>query len=397
MLLGFLESQRYRRIAFIALILAVGFKIWLIVMDSFPFNSDEAIVALMARHILQGERPIFFYGQSYMGSLDAFLVAGGFRLFGEEVWVIRGLQTLLYLGTVLTTGYLSFLISNSPKISSLAMLLMAIPNINVTLYTTVSLGGYGEMLLIGNLILIVAVKIADRMARNDQAGMEGLWILFGFLIGFGFWVFGFVLVYGIPAFIYLCWYARKVKATRDQRKGILVSHRLIGLKALALVFAGILVGASPCLVYGARFGIVRIFSELTGGAISGVEGLSLWELMLRRMLNTFVFGGTVVFGLRPPWEIRWLAMPLAPLALLTWIGASVYAARRAAGELNQISNDRPHFLLLGGVGLTLILGFAITPFGADPSGRYFLPLSIILAIFAAEWLSSLRTRIEPIS
>jgi hypothetical protein len=36
-----------------------------------PFNSDEAIVGLMARHMLQGERPLFFYGQAYLGSLDA--------------------------------------------------------------------------------------------------------------------------------------------------------------------------------------------------------------------------------------------------------------------------------------------------------------------------------------
>ena len=65
-----------------------------------PFNADEAVVGLMARHILQGERPIFFYGQAYMGSLDAFLIALGFSLFGEQVWVIRMIQTLLYLPSI---------------------------------------------------------------------------------------------------------------------------------------------------------------------------------------------------------------------------------------------------------------------------------------------------------
>jgi hypothetical protein len=54
-------------------------------MNAVPFNADEAIVALMARHILQGERPIFFYGQAYMGSLDAYLVALGFLLFGQQI------------------------------------------------------------------------------------------------------------------------------------------------------------------------------------------------------------------------------------------------------------------------------------------------------------------------
>src|SRR6266851_2035799 len=60
-----------------------------------PFNADEAIVGLMARHILQGERPVFFYGQAYLGSLDAWLVAGAFAIFGESVWPIRLVQIVL--------------------------------------------------------------------------------------------------------------------------------------------------------------------------------------------------------------------------------------------------------------------------------------------------------------
>src|SRR4030067_2555737 len=66
---------------FIVAVIAIGYKAFLLVSDVVPFNSDEAIVALMAKHILEGDRPIFFYGQAYMGSLDAWLVALGFKLF----------------------------------------------------------------------------------------------------------------------------------------------------------------------------------------------------------------------------------------------------------------------------------------------------------------------------
>ena len=41
----------------------------------------------MARHILLGARPAFFYGQAYMGSLDAFLAAAAFAIFGQQAWV----------------------------------------------------------------------------------------------------------------------------------------------------------------------------------------------------------------------------------------------------------------------------------------------------------------------
>ncbi len=54
---------------YVGIILFVAF-VWklFILANIVPFNSDEAMVALMARHILQGERPFFFlwpgiYGQ----------------------------------------------------------------------------------------------------------------------------------------------------------------------------------------------------------------------------------------------------------------------------------------------------------------------------------------------
>ena len=45
-------------------------------------DSDEAITGLMARHILQGHVPIWLYGISYQGSLEAFSTAFLFALFG---------------------------------------------------------------------------------------------------------------------------------------------------------------------------------------------------------------------------------------------------------------------------------------------------------------------------
>jgi len=39
---------------------------------------------------------------------------------------------------------------------------------------------------------------------------------------------------------------------------------------------------------------------------------------------------------------------------------------------------------------TLAFGFVLTPFGVDPSGRYFLPLAVVLALFGAETVLHLR-------
>ncbi|HEY6407432.1 MAG TPA: hypothetical protein VIY29_08190, partial [Ktedonobacteraceae bacterium] len=60
-------------------------------------NSDEATIGLMAMHIQRGELPIFYYGQNYMGALEAYLGAGLFSVFGVSLFTLRLVTTLLFL------------------------------------------------------------------------------------------------------------------------------------------------------------------------------------------------------------------------------------------------------------------------------------------------------------
>lgn len=53
--------------------------------SGFVIDADEAIVGLMANHILHGgELPVFYYGQHYMGSLEPLCAALMFWLFGSS-------------------------------------------------------------------------------------------------------------------------------------------------------------------------------------------------------------------------------------------------------------------------------------------------------------------------
>jgi hypothetical protein len=395
---------------------ALIFKAVLLAVNAFPFNSDEAIVALMARHILQGERPIFFYGQAYMGSLDAYIVAAGFSAFGQQVWVVRAVQAALYLGTLLTTAALGRAVFFDRRVGLLAIWLLAIPTVNVTLYTTVSLGGYGEMLLIGNLILLCALALG----RNPwQTGIrpDAFCLALGLLSGFGLWAFGLTLVYSLPAIVYIVWQAWRTGRTNPGLASGRVAVRRIGLCVL-----GGIAGSAPWWGYARSAGLQSLLGELGGSAIAGVEGISWLGQVFQHTVNLVLFGGTVITGMRPPWEIQWLAEPLMPLVLAVWMGALVYSAlkifqvpvriressrleRRAVLEGNarpvetrdQLSavkpgNTFPGDWLLVGVGLTLAAGFIFTPFGADPSGRYFLPLAVILALFVAQAVVDWRSR-----
>jgi hypothetical protein len=340
-------------IALVGLVL----KLTLMAVGAFPFNSDEAIVGLMARHILNGQWPAFFYGQAYMGSLDATLAAMGFALLGEAVWVIRLLQALLYVATILSTAALGWSIFRNAGVAWVAAALLAIPSVNVMLYTTVSLGGYGEALLIGNLLMLLALRVW-REGRG--------FVLWGFLAGFGFWAFGLTLIFTIPT-------------------GFLVVRKAWHTKSnLVIAVAAFLLGALPWLLEAASQGLGPFLTELLGGAISGASS-SGFSSILQHLVNLLLFGPSVVFGLRPPWSVELIAAPLAPIALIFWLVVLTYGVTR----LKVHDEARIGRWLLIGVMATLLGGFLLTPFGADPSGRYFLPLAVPLALMAGELFTTL--------
>jgi hypothetical protein len=344
--------------------IAVGLKSVFLAMDAFPFNADEAIVGLMARHILDGHWPTFFYGQAYMGSLDASLVALAMVVFGKQVFAIRIVQVLLYAGTVVTTMVLGWKIYRSRWAGWVAGMLMAIPSVNVTLYTTVSLGGYGEALLIGNLILLLTLNI------DESPTSPHLYVLWGALAGLGFWTFGLTLIYSLPCGIFILW-----KASRHLRQRQAI-FRLVLLSIAAAI------GALPWIVWAVVHGPGQLLEELMGSAIAGASSGTPPGVILSRIRYFILLGTSVIFGLRPPWEARWLALPLLPFALGFWLVVSVttFSGMKRSGS-RQVGK-----LLLLGVCVCLVVGYVLTPFGADPSGRYFIPLAVPMSLFAAEFL-----------
>jgi 4-amino-4-deoxy-L-arabinose transferase-like glycosyltransferase len=360
---------------------AIALRVALLALDAVPFNADEAIVALMARHILQGERPLFFYGQAYMGSLDAYLVAGAFQVFGQRVLAIRLVQVTLFAAVIATSYPVALRFTGARRAALLVALLLAFPPVLLTLYTTASLGGYGEALLAGNLLLWWGHRLG-----SEDAQRWGLWLAWGLVAGLGFWAMGLVLVYLVPVALWLLWRLR----ARPWR----------GYLLAALGFAS---GSLPWWLGNlgrVDAGVAELFgtavrSTATAGSLAGNVGA--------RTFNFFVLGLPALFGLRFPWSAKgpplWLAVP----TLALYLGAIAYALRRlfpppssstpSPSTPSSSSPPSPPSSLLWSICGTLFLGFVLTPFGGDPSGRYFLPLYLPLFVFTAETLMALRERV----
>ena len=81
-LLKYFRINIFEICAFTMIVLAMELRILLIAQGWPMTNSDESTMGLMALHIAyRGEVPIFFYGQGYMGALEAYLPAFLFSLF----------------------------------------------------------------------------------------------------------------------------------------------------------------------------------------------------------------------------------------------------------------------------------------------------------------------------
>src|SRR5688500_8905455 len=61
-----------------------------IVYEQSFFDSDQAVRGLMAKHLAEGRAlPLFYYGQSYLLAVDAWLAAPWFALGGASVSLLH--------------------------------------------------------------------------------------------------------------------------------------------------------------------------------------------------------------------------------------------------------------------------------------------------------------------
>ena len=250
-------------------------RTWIIGSGGISFDSDEAIVNLMARHITHGEPvPTFFYGQAYMGSLSAILVAGGFSLLGESVEAARIVQLALFLVTLLSGYALAQALTGSMRIAALALLIMAFPPANTTLYTSASLGGWHEVVLLGNVTLLLAWQVTVGRRRERWR-----WLALGLVAGLGWWTNSAIItalavagVLGLRHFSLKLW-----------------PHYI-------LAAAGFILGSLPWWVYNLRHDWEALLYLFTGYGSPLSASISVGD----RALGLLGLGLPALYGLREP-------------------------------------------------------------------------------------------------
>lgn len=367
-------------------VLALAARVLLLLSNAVSFHSDEAIVALMARHILQGERPVFFYGQAYMGSLDAWLVALGFALFGQSVTTIRLVQSALYLLVVISGYFVAWRLSGRVTVAVTAGLMLAVPPVLLATYTTATLGGYNETLLLGNLVLLLGYDVTHKHCRSLWR-----WLLLGLCAGLGWWTNGLIVAYALPVGVLIL----KRVFEPQRREGKDVGARPVLplqplLTGIAAALLGFLIGSAPWWIFALENDLAPLrfyFGATEQTSFAGTyNSLPFGE----RLIGLFFFGIPTLIGMRFPWLSSYFSPLFGALVLGIFVLALFRLIRRplAADGTPALKPDA-RLLVLSMIGLFCLL-FVATRFSNDPTGRYFLPLALPLGIVLGTLVTSVR-------
>ncbi|HEY1297417.1 MAG TPA: glycosyltransferase family 39 protein [Chloroflexota bacterium] len=353
----------------LSLILLAGLALRLAVIASplGEIDGDEAVVGLMARHIaFLGERPVFYWGQPYLGSLEAFTAAPLFRLFNSSTPLLKLVPTAYSLGFLVLSALLGRqLFGTGPGLATAAYL--AVPPSMWAVWSTKARGGYAEVLFLGAALLLATLALAHAPTRR-------LAMLWGLLAGLSFWTHLLAVVYLLPAIVYL-----------------LVGRRARFPKAhYALAGLGLMVGMLPMILDNLGNGFRTVGSL--------VQPPDLPIDPPAQFFRFFRVGVPVLLGLGQPttsealFDLDWLDRPaghfgvaLGAVAVLTVVLLVYLPAVRRLFVCGADDEAAPALLVM--VALVVPPVVALTRFGffvSEP--RYALPLySTVPLLFGALW------------
>jgi len=323
-------------------------------------ESDEAVMGLIARHMIQGQFPIFFYGQHYMGTLEGLLLVPFFVLFGATPFILKLVPLFLFLGFLVAHYRLAMEVVSREK-AILATFLVGISS-NFLVIWSMKCRGSMVLLLLGT----VALLMTARMLRNGYSWSGFGWL--GVVLGLAWWSHFLAAVYILPIGILLL--------LRDE-------SRCLRLAPLAVV--GFLIGSLPFWIYNLTHHGASLF-------IGGREQTNL----VTDAWNIFGVGFPVILGARPNWgEVSYF-----PGAALIVVGIFLFTLVRLSARWFGSKGPREwapgHLLLIFALCdpvITAASGFAW--FMSEP--RYLIAVYSVVFILIVAAIDSKRILIAVFS
>jgi hypothetical protein len=324
------------------------------------YVATEGLMGIRALQILSGARPVFLVDGAYFhGSLEAYVTAVAFRLFGTSMTILRLVPTLLAMGWVVLTGLLAARVYGK-RAGYLAAALMALPAQFVFEWGCTAWSGYARIvwLLIGVYLLVLL------LGRVTAPRIGAL----GFVAGISVWEtllsLGSIAVYALAL---LAW----VRLTRRQWALLLIAG---AIGVAPLIYGNVQHPLASVRAMGARVRLSLVWHRGFAQLPEEEEG------------HTHFFQSTPLFqvlGAQPRHDGRWSVTGSAS-ALLLMVGAVGGAWMSYRRRRQNPFVFRCAMVLLACVGMGFVSG--VSGFYGEPVARYSVPLYPAACVLAAGWL-----------
>lgn len=363
----------------IIVILALVIRLDFLIPKDFVIDADEAIVGLMAKHIIEGAKiPAFYYGQHYMGSLEPLLVALSFSILGVSNITLK-LVPLLFSLILIPILYSIGLEIGSRRTARIIAILAAIPPAPLIVWSAKARGGFIELIVIGALALLFTC----RWLKSNPPALT-LTMLIGALLGLGWWVNNQIIFFLPPiGYLFLGNILQQTSSIKD-RLLLVVRHFLCGLMTF-------FIGGLPFWIYNFTHNFIsfEIFNQAESKDI--LEHFAgLWHTAL-----------PIILGAKRFWT--WHdAYPFSSLLVASFyillLGTVIYQRRREIFScvILRPAKEQPLELFLFFLISTFTI-FALSSFGyLVEAPRYLLPSYIgifVLSGYALDRLIAINRKV----
>ncbi|HEX7736514.1 MAG TPA: hypothetical protein VF458_16815 [Ktedonobacteraceae bacterium] len=408
--------------ASVIITLSAGLRLFFLINNWPGTNSDEGTMGLMALHITHfTDFPVYFYGQGgTLGSLEAYMGALMFPLFGPTVFALR-FGVLLFFILFLITMYLLTSLLYTKKLALLTLVLLSLGSSDLLYRIYEALAAHAETPLFGALLILVASKLAlsapvpgSSPARFRRLVGYGCW---GGLVGLAFWNDPLTLPFILMSGVFLLIFCR-----HELQTPVLVS-----------IFAGLMIGLFPVIIYNLTVSGIDKSSLSVFGFLVDADRPVPSDSILMRFAATFLVTFPVSTGAVPVctmaardawplsaqpgsqvlqcttihgvWSLALVVLWLLGVAIAIRCLRSLWRFQAVVPEKRREAVIQGARLMLLGSALLTLLSFALSVQAiTDPWGHHRYLLAMAVATPALLWplwrwfgSVSLRSRFKAVS
>ena len=326
-----------------AAVVGIVFRAWMLASPIGMLDGDEAIVGLMARHMLEGDFPVFFWGQPYGGPHEAALAAALFSVAGSSTLALKLVPAALSAVAAVLTWRIGRRTVGEPAAAIGACLVWVWPFAFVW-WSVKTAGFYQSGLVFALGVVLLALRLRERDSWLDA-------VFAGVLAGSAWWATPQTAFLLVPALVWLV----------ASRPGV--------LRLTPAALAGAIAAAAPWLLHNLR----------TDWQSLRPEPLLLPEnRYLDHVHAFFVDALPRALGLRLT-DGRWIPPAGGRVAYVLLLALFVYAALRLRGNAR--------LLVLTAVAYPFL--FALSPYSWFVSHpRYLLFLAPVVALVVGRGLAA---------